>query len=109
MMKKEQPFLSRDEEYDFKESILGAEEQKELNELRKSQIDRPFTEEEKKRFLELAKKEEEIKKFGIVMTNEEKTEIIELRKKQIEGKNWTEENRKRLMELQAKELQAKKR
>ena len=91
---------SKEKIYDYKESVLIPEEQEELNRLRRLQIEKSFTDEERKRFLELAKKEEELHKEKPKLTDEEKLELQELRKKQIESKEWTKEDAKRLIELQ---------
>ena len=46
------------ENADYKEALLSSEEQEELNALRRTQIDRDFTDEERTRFFELSARED---------------------------------------------------
>lgn len=93
--------LEKNNDFDFKHSLLPPEKQKALNELRILQIGGELTEEQRKKFMELSREETE-RKGKPLLTEEEKTKLRELRKKQIEGK-WTTEDANRLLELQEKE------
>ncbi len=90
-----------------RESLLPPELQVRLNELRKAQIDRDLTEDERVEFLNLQKMEEEAKK-GITITEEETAELKDLRIAQIDGKkadgtDFSAEDSNRLIDLQNKE------
>lgn len=88
-------------EYDYKESLLPPEEQRELNELRRLRFERPLNEDQRKKLMELEAKEEKIRTTGKPgLTNEEEQEYLELTRKQTGSKGWTPEDWEKLRELE---------
>jgi len=92
-------------EYDYKESLLPPEEQKELNELRGLQYEKPpLNDDQIKRLRELGDKEEKIRTENRTgkpgLTEEEEQEYLELTRKQTDGRDWTPEDWEKLKELE---------
>lgn len=90
----------KEEDFDYKESILPKDKQERLNELRRAMIDRPLTPEELRDFSQL-QKEHDFEKQGGAVIGSEKEKYLELTRKQTEGgKDWTPEDAKELARLQ---------
>lgn len=73
-------------------------ERQELIDLRKRQMDGPWSETDRQRLLELVSREEAAR--GVVLSPAEKEVYLDLTKRQTEGKDWTAADAEKLFTLQ---------
>ncbi|GEM_PF-6761241 len=87
---------NRNEEFDEKNALLPAEEQKELNSLRIAQVEGELSSEQRERLLELQAKEERVKEGEDVLNEEEEERYKNLSREkeglEEKGKGFDEKN-----------------
>lgn len=86
-------------EYDYRESLLPPEEQRELNELRGLLFKGPLNDAQRERLIELGDKEEKRRTGKPGLIKEEEQQYLELTRKQTRSRGWTPQDQKKVREL----------